>query len=763
MAADITSGQRFERFLYFFPFRLFLLNLKKNLFLLLFWLLLFGFTAFNFAAKYGVPSLFLYPEYLGKVNFWSFAVLGFSFGGFIMAFNIYTYILHAFRFPFLATLSKPFLKFCINNFIIPALFSITYIFFSVQFQYQVELVPAGQIALNILGLIVGSAFFIVVSLLYFFRTNKDIVKITGKSLEELNKLFSPKGPSIRKKRKAFVEQNPAYKWRVETYLAHPFKIMLARESRHYDKETLRQVFAQNHINATLFEGIVVISFLLIGSLHDHALFVIPAAASACLLFTMILMIMSILVSWFKGWAVTVTVALLISLNALSTVDNLFNLRNPVYGMDYQKPPVTYNTQKVLAMATDSAKRDEDYRAGIRMLNNWKTRVRRITGEQKPTLIIVNSSGGGLRSAAWTMRCLQYADSITNGNLMLHTVMMTGSSGGLMGAAYFRELTLREMSGQRYDPHDPRYINDISADVLNPILFSVATNDLFIRFHHVEVNGMRYVYDRAYSFEDQVNENTWGILDKPLIDDSASVASAEIPMMILAPSVVNDGRRMLISSQPISYLSYIAPNDPPGLNPIGEAVDFNQMFAGHGARKITLLTALRMNATFPYILPMATLPTNPPIEVMDAGLRDNMGIKTTIEFLNAFNDWLAANTSGVILLQLRDKDKQFTTTENRNNLFESLSNPIGSFYGNFFKEQDYNQDEMLESAMGWLKAPLKIESFTLKQDHERRISMSWHLTQLEKRQIMIAVHLPENKATLQDISNHIKPLINEEEN
>ncbi len=40
----------------------------------------------------------------------------------------------------------------------------------------------------------------------------------------------------------------------------------------------------------------------------------------------------------------------------------------------------------------------------------------------------------------------------------------------------------------------------------------------------------------------------------------------------------------------------------------------------------LLTALRINATFPYVLPNVWLPSKPVIDVMDAGLRDNYGQK-----------------------------------------------------------------------------------------------------------------------------------------
>ncbi|MFX6808040.1 hypothetical protein ABTH26_20245, partial [Acinetobacter baumannii] len=72
--------------------------------------------------------------------------------------------------------------------------------------------------------------------------------------------------------------------------------------------------------------------------------------------------------------------------------------------------------------------------------------------------------------------------------------------------------------------------------------------------------------------------------------------------------------------------------------------------------IKVLSALRMNATFPYVLPNVWLPTKPIIDVMDAGLRDNFGLETTFRFLETFKDWFKQNTSKVVLIQIRDRSE-----------------------------------------------------------------------------------------------------------
>ena len=59
---------------------------------------------------YGADALFCSPEYLGKVNALSAAIVGIAMGVFFMSWNITTFILHSKRFKFLATTTNPFFK-----------------------------------------------------------------------------------------------------------------------------------------------------------------------------------------------------------------------------------------------------------------------------------------------------------------------------------------------------------------------------------------------------------------------------------------------------------------------------------------------------------------------------------------------------------------------------------------------------------------------------------------------------------------------------
>ncbi len=84
-----------------------------------------------------------------------------------------------------------------------------------------------------------------------------------------------------------------------------------------------------------------------------------------------------------------------------------------------------------------------------------------------------------------MNVLQRYDSLLKGKLLKHTFLMTGASGGMLGAAYFRELYLRQQEGEdarrRLKLYDSLYCEKISRDLLNSVFSSFAVNDFITTF------------------------------------------------------------------------------------------------------------------------------------------------------------------------------------------------------------------------------------------------------------------------------------------
>ena len=112
---------------YSFPVQLVILHLRNNLLLIIVWILITLLMTGQLGRLFGIRYLFLAPEYLGEVSSLSYFFLGLSFGAFTITWNLTTYLLESHQFPFLASLARPFAKFCLNNFLIPLSLSLIHI------------------------------------------------------------------------------------------------------------------------------------------------------------------------------------------------------------------------------------------------------------------------------------------------------------------------------------------------------------------------------------------------------------------------------------------------------------------------------------------------------------------------------------------------------------------------------------------------------------------------------------------------------------
>lgn len=745
------TTKEFNRFIYSFPIQLVVVLLKKNHLLLVYWAILFSWVTGSLARTFGIPFLFLDPEYMGTVGFTSFFIMGLATGIFIMVYNISSYIINGFRFPFIATLSRPFLKFSINNFIVPALFIIIYLHQIIIFQVSNEYQTAWTIISQISGFVIGLSVVIMVTLTYFFRTNKDVILMFGMQSSDAD----PNAPyadhllhaSGRKSFKRIAKKFRAEKsWRVDTYLASPVKVKLVRATAHYSTEMVDSVFRQNHLNAAIMELIVFGLFILMGLFKDYSFFKIPAGASVLLIFSMLIMLSSAFRFWLKAWATSFLILMLIVVNYISQF-GLFYSNNKAYGLEYSKGKAAYSFDNFNDLR-DSARVQKDYKATLEILENWKQKF--ITSNEKPKMIFVNCSGGGLRASIWTYRLMQMADSLTGNNFSKSTQLISGASGGMIGAAYYRELYLQERLGLLKSDNSKKNLFNIGRDLLNPIAFSVTVTDLFLNVQSFKEGGTKFAKDRAYAFEQQLNENTGYVLAKPLLSYRPAEAKALIPMMIFSPTIVNDGRRLLISPQDISYMTSHSVDTTFDFELTIDEVEFRRLFEKQNADNIRYTTVLRMNATFPYILPAVSLPSEPMIQVMDAGIRDNTGLKTSLKFLFIFREWIEKNTSGVIFVDIRDSHKSRPIEKKKPMTFlENFVTPLGNIYGNLLTIQDYNQDEAYEYAKGWFNGKFDFVKFEL-PTKEQDISLSWHLTTREKMSVYNSVDLQRNKESFQKL-------------
>ncbi len=744
----------FPVIVYSFPVQLLLNNVKRNHVLLLCWIILFTMITGAFGKYLGIPYLFLDPEYLNKVNFMGFFIMGLCTAGFTMAFHITCYINDGHRFTFLGTLSRPFSKFCLNNGVIPAVFFGVYIFQIVGFQINNEYASDWSLYSNLGGLLSGYLIMTIAFFVYFWFTNKDIFKYVVCRIDEKIK-HNVKVTRASAMKKLDIARKKQI--RVDNYMDYDLKFRKVEENRFYDRATILQVFDQNHFNLVVIELFIFATVLVLGVFKDYPAFQLPAAASFMIFLTIFVMIAGAFSYWFGNWSATIALILFLFINFLVGKD-YFAKQYKAFGLDYNAPKPEYSID-ALRILNDSAAIAEDKARTLPMLENWR---RKFPG-QKPKMVFLCASGGGKRAALWTFNALQTADSLTGGKLMENSILITGASGGLIGASYFRELKLREKMGEGINPYSPAYRAKISTDNLNPLIFSLLANDLFVGFTRFEYAGNYYLKDRAYTFEQQLNYITDGLMDRPITAYDSLEMKSVIPMVVLSPTIVNDGRKLYIASRPVSFLNYELMNYSGYSAPKFSGVDFHRLFANNGADQLRFLSGLRMCATFPYITPNTTLPSNPALYIMDAGISDNFGLSDAIRFLYAYREWIQENTSGVVFVSIRDSPKLAEIPERKGQtLIDAFTQPISSVYNNFENFQDITSDLLIGYSTSWFDNSIDRVDIQYRADsyvpilqkmdsirkNNARASLSWRLTTREKQSLIDNMNSEQNREAME---------------
>ncbi len=727
-------------------------HFKKNLALLIVWGIIFAAVSGGLGRVYGIHYLFLDPEYLGEVNFWSFFIVGVAFGNLVMAWHITSYILDGHRFRFIGVLQRPFTKFSVNNSFIPFTILCLYVFFIIKFQAKNGLVDSLDISLFIMGLVLGIVAMLLLMIVYFWFTNKDIfIFVAGTLDKKLRKNIVSRDRMMKK-----VRENKADKYHVTNYLDLKLR---PQPTKHLagigNKSAILKVFDQNHFNSVVVELIIIAVILVLGFFMHIEFLQIPAAASALLIFAIAVMLVGAISYWFKGWGLAFALGVFILVNTGAKYGVGKGI-NEAAGLDYDATKVKYSISELEKVhSKDQYVHDQMHMT--QTLEAWKAKW---PESKKQKMVFLCVSGGGQRAALWAVNALLKVDSALNGTLMDQTFLITGASGGAIGAAYYREMCLLDPKVSLRE-NKYQYLENMGKDNLNPVIFGLLVNDLFFKLRTHEFKDRSYSIDRGYVFERNLNRNLGGILDKRLGDYLEPEQTAKIPTLILSPTIANDGRKLYVSSQPVSYMTSSSRPEQEQFNMRG--VDFQTFFRANSPEDLSFLSALRMSASFPYITPNISLPAEPRVEIMDAGISDNFGISDAIKFISAFKNWIQKNTDGIVFLVVRDSRSDDPIKKISNpSVIDRLTYPIASVYNNLTNMQDINNDINIEHMRSWFESDLDVievayDSYTSngEQNEVERASLSWHLTTREKQNIIQNIEIPSNKRAIRELQELLK--------
>jgi hypothetical protein len=727
---------------YFLPIQLVILHLRRYQLLLIFWVILVLTITGDFASTFGAHTLFLAPEYLGNISFLSMLLLGGGIGLFIMAWHITTFIIHAHRMPYMGAARQTFLIYCINNSVIPLLFFIFYSIVSIHFQVYKEHTPLPKVLLLQLGFYLGFLLILLISFAYFFRVGRDLLKVI------LSRITDPS-------RIRHIIPYDALDYevdiiRADTYLSETLRFSHCHELELYHPRLLNTILRKHHRNAITATVFSFALLIFLGIFMEQPMLRIPAGSSFLILFGLMMGIVGAVKHFLRSWEVLGWVLIGVTVSWLASV-RIIDFRSIAYGMDYraekaEEPHYDYNTLRELFTPE---RYNADKQSELQHLNNWKNKI--VAAGGKPTLVIITSSGGGSRAAYWTFHALQYLDSATHGALFNNTVLMTGASGGMIGSAYWRSVHDAYRDSIIKDPYDPVYRTNIGKDLLNAIVFSFASVDMISPFNKISIAGYSYTKDRGYAMEQELIRNTEGLLDKKIGDFKNKEFNGDVPQMIINGTITNDGRTLMMAAQPIAYLTRPEYSLGDTMPPI-DAVDYATFFAKQNPYNLRITSALRMNATFPFILPVVKLPSQPRINVMDAGMRDNFGTEMAARYLYVFRDWIRENTANVILLEIRDtRESENKRQVHTASLGKMITDPVFVIQNRWQTFQSYNHGyikDLIIEAFGDKVHTINLEYHPTLE--EESAALNFHLTNKERKDIQQSIYYYENRVAIDTI-------------
>jgi hypothetical protein len=734
-----------------FAFQLLLLNIKENILLTAFWGLMFLFVSGRFASNYGVIYVFLDPEYLNKVNFWSFFIVGAAFGMFTIAWHISSYMLNSRFFPFLASMNRPLNKYIINNSIIPIAFFTYYIIKIIFFQIENEFQVKYGVFLCIIGFVIGFILVFALINMYFSGTIKKVDNFLDKV--KIPVLSRQQNDVLGKKIITYDELNlRETKWNVKNYINELLEVKPVRSVSHYNAALILQVFRQHHIHAFFLQLLGLILILIMGLFINVKYFILPAVASGLILFSLIVALIGAVRFWFKGWEIFGLTCLFLVLNT-AMQKGYTSHKSKAIGMNYKKGNTNYDYNE-LHKILENKNLKKDKENTILILENWLNKNKK--SNENPPIIFVNVSGGGLRSALWTTRVFEKCDSITNGQFFKNVALITGASGGMIGASYYREMYLQSIiNNKKMNYKNINY--NIAKDLTNPIIYAISVNDYY-PFQTFKQNETLHFKDRGFIFEKTLNQNTFNAFTKKISDYAYVEKKAIIPMMIYAPTIINDGRKLFISPHRLSYLMKASNSQKMRYKQSDiDGIDFMRFFEKNKPDSLQYATAVRMSATYPFILPSIYLPSNPELQVMDAGIRDNQGYETSIRFIRTFKQWIKQNTRKVIFIEIRDTEKiKKPVKEPDFGIFQMIFYPLSGLLTTWLNVSDYNADYEMADMYDTFDNKVEVLRFEyIPEKKEKEASMSFHLAEREKKDILNTIYNSSNEQNLKILQQIIR--------
>lgn len=265
----------------------------------------------------------------------------------------------------------------------------------------------------------------------------------------------------------------------------------------------------------------------------------------------------------------------------------------------------------------------------------------LNAPDQSSVIVVAANGGGIQSAAWTARVLtglelqarkEFGPDYRGFGKSIR--LISSVSGGSVGAMYV--LNGYSPDGLPADDELARIVEQAETSSLDAVAWGIAYPDAVRTVLPFEIVS-RVLPDRGRALEAAWSRGTK--LDVPLSSWRENVREGWRPAAVFNATIADTGERLLFSTSGLNHQPF-------------RGQLFEQAYPG---QDVSVVTAARLSATFPYVTPAARARTSddlPQFHVVDGGYYDNYGMATLTEWLDQALNGSHGAIKKVLVLQIR---------------------------------------------------------------------------------------------------------------
>jgi hypothetical protein len=339
------------------------------------------------------------------------------------------------------------------------------------------------------------------------------------------------------------------------------------------------------------------------------------------------------------------------------------------------------------------------------------------------VIVVAANGGGIQAAAWTAQVLQGLVETCGSPFRKSLRFVSSVSGGSVGTAFFVNW-LSDAKGLR----PPAQAAAESS--MDEVAWGLAWPDLLrgfvpwiFRFRIARGRALEVAWVRNSTPE----HTSDAALNNPLSSWSKKVAEGDLPAVTFNATLTETGERLLLSTT--CFRSKTS----------GRArVDGSDL---HPGRDLSIVTAARLSASFPYVTPAARSDLNgAQPHVVDGGYYDNYGMATLVEWLDDALSSTEHNVKEVLVLQIhgaqvppQDELVARRFAGSRGWFYQAFA-PISTLlHVRSAGQLAHNDVEFALLQEKWRTQGVRIQTTTFEFPNEDA-PLSWHLTPAEQEAI-----------------------------